>query len=432
MRLGERLLLAIALMYPGLYYFLSFFPFVGGLSLAGALNIATVVLTLAFISISLLADSRISVLALSALGYVAALLYSVAVSPDIGYSLRPFMTMAVQALMYVALSVNPVPLFKASNVVRIALLSMLLPVGIALIQLVYFLPGVEAFIYQLPRGISGNWGPNYPGLGNRLIGTFAVHTFFAQGVALLLIGLIFSGSKAFGRLGTVYLIFAAVCLLFSWTRTAWIAVAVSLLPLTFISRSIQRLVIALVVTVTLSLAIVEAVSGGPLSTLAAERLSSSVQSINDRFELVNSVDGISVIGIGLGRGVYATVSAGAFSVDGSDDQTGQTIHNVPLSAFTEGGVVLLGAYVLLLGSIARFALILFRNPELQRMGLLVLAQLVILFITGLTEDSFAAPGVIGFWIMVTGIERLRRETYGFQAAAPIMESASGNTLLSRP
>ncbi|MFN8535554.1 MAG: hypothetical protein U0556_18615 [Dehalococcoidia bacterium] len=290
------------------------------------------------------------------------------------------------------------------------LAGMVLPVAIALLQAIYFVPGISpAFLYSLPfglvRGVVAGLSADRQSAGRHICRP----CLFAQAVGMLCLTLLLIGEWAIGWVRWPYLGMALTCLLLSWTRTAWLATGMAVGLVALLSRKLLGSTLIVLSCAVVATVAIEIAGDGVISSLFISRSESNLSSINDRLALLLEIaDVASPVGEGLGRSIFATMDAGASENLALGTMTGQTAHNVVVSAYIEGGVVLLLAYLALLAGIGRFGILLLRTPTLERFGLLVLGGGLIVVITGLTEDSFNAPGVLGYWVILAAAERQYR------------------------
>jgi O-antigen ligase len=339
--------------------------------------------------------------------YLAAWSYAVLISPVMALGVRGALVGSVAPLFYL----NTVMLSRGRNlsktVARVIVLSSLFPMAVAFIQMLSLRLEVAASVASWLPAHEYTLLP-YPGLGvPRVSGSIWDFNPFAVFMGLSFLAVLLRLDNRFGGFRRwLWLILAAVLIFASFTRAVWLSLSVvCLLVLPFVSSRTRFALVALAMLALLGTIVT------PVRGLLAARLLDT-QSLSDRAVLRSY--GLSVfmsrpLGYGAGMARVLTdelIASISFALRGGLTG-GFAFHNDYVTHAVEGGVFLLGAYLLLLFTLMVLALRTYRLARSQgrspKWGVWLAAATLMLAAIALTDSGLGYGGFV-FWLLVACVD----------------------------
>lgn len=339
--------------------------------------------------------------------YLAAWSYAVLISPIGIVGLRGPLVGAIAPLFYL----NTVILSRRTNisrtVARIIVFSSIFPMAVALIQMLSINSEAAAAVVKWLPTQAYSLQP-YPGLGvARVSGSVWHFNPFAVFMGLVFLAVLLRLDSGFGDFRRwLWLILAGVVILASFTRAVWLSLLfVCLLFLPFVSSRSRFALVALGLLVLLGTMFT------PVRELITDRLLDT-QSLLDRAVLRSY--GLSLFmnqplgyGAGMARVLTDKLNTSiSFALRGGL-AGGFAFHNEYVSHAVEGGVFLLGVYLLLLFSLMVLAWRAYRLARSQarspKWGIWLAAATLLLAAIALTDSGLQYGGFV-FWLLVACVD----------------------------
>ena len=384
----------ILLIYPATYLYLREFKLFPGsfyeISLSGFLNIFIVLMTVFYCFVNQGRLARKPYLLKSTLFFIVLLLPSFLFSSYRFISLRYLLRTLVPISFYVIFTSTIKNKKQLRNISNILIYSSFIPLFIGLWQII---PGSP--IYHIERLVNGM---------RRIYGTFSHPNGFATFLTLILLFLILLYFKPETRSNKSYILLivaSLVCLFFTLTRVAWVSFACSSFIL-FYFLKLKRKYLMLVTFVLIILLFMPSLNRIFISRIRPD--SSTLGRVTFNEYSLNKFKEKPVFGSGLG--MYSIISKEClgkvsehYGISG-----GYAPHNNYLGFLVETGILGLLGYLVLLFSIVKLGLNIYRRGEnVKCWGVLLIAAVSAIAIIGLTDAGFEYGGIY-FWSIIAIVE----------------------------